>query len=69
MYENQKSTKEFLEPTYLVEKIGEKVDELGIEGYFFQHGTSKLFSKDRLSFRHIFALYAINKDCDDCKWP
>lgn len=63
MYETQVSSNNFLEPTLLVEKIKEIIDQLPIknDSSFIQENNKYFKHKREVPFKQVFALYAINK--------
>jgi len=62
MYEVQKPREIYLEPTVLVEKIGQIIKELKIENEKFEQRKTIVFkNKETVPLKQLFALYAINK--------
>ncbi|RZK12532.1 MAG: DNA cytosine methyltransferase [Flavobacterium sp.] len=62
MYEVQKSTKPYLEPTMLVEKVAEIINSFNIEDENFNQNQRSIFkNKEVVPLKQLFALYAINK--------
>lgn len=62
MYEKQISQYPFIEPTKLVEKIGDIIDKLNINKQEYEQSEIAIFSKkSKVPLKQIFALYAINK--------
>lgn len=62
MYEVQKPIEIYLEPTTLVEKIAEIINELKIENEKFEQQKMIVFkNKETVPLKQLFALYAINK--------
>jgi DNA (cytosine-5)-methyltransferase 1 len=61
MYELQKSTKGLLEPTLLVEEIAKIINELDSSNAMFKQGETKIFKKQTVPKKQLYALYALNK--------
>ncbi len=62
LYEQQKSTKRYTEPTELVDLIQEVIDKLKIENVEVEQKKLKVFKhKEKIPLKQFFALYAINK--------
>jgi len=62
LYEQQKSSKRFTEPTELVDLVQEVIDKLKIENVEIEQKKFKIFKhKEKVPLRQFFALYAINK--------
>lgn len=62
MYEDQKPRKIYLEPTTLIEKIAEIIENLKIENEKFEQKNTIIFkNKENVPLKQLFALYAINK--------
>ncbi|MFT3680688.1 MAG: DNA cytosine methyltransferase [Ferruginibacter sp.] len=62
MYEVQKPKETYLEPTTLVEKIADIINELKIENEKFEQEKTIVFkNKETVPLKQLFALYAINK--------
>ena len=62
LYEFQKSSTKYTEPTELVELVKEKIDELNIENLEIEQRKIRIFEyKDKVPVKQFFALYAINK--------
>lgn len=61
MYEQQKSHPGYLEPTALVEHIGEIIDQYQFQEAYFEQSTDRFFNKDVVPKKQLFALYALNK--------
>jgi len=62
MYEIQKSSDSFLEPTELIEEVKKIIDKVGIEEtHFIQNETVVFNNKKIIPTKQLFALYAINK--------
>lgn len=64
MYEFQKSKKGFLEPTKLIERVAEIIENLKIEReIFYQKGFVVFKNREKVPLTQLYALYAINKIC------
>jgi DNA (cytosine-5)-methyltransferase 1 len=61
MFENQKSIGDFLEPTRLVDEVGNIIHKITIEEPEFVQIETTVFLKKRVPTKQLFALYAINK--------
>jgi len=61
MYEEQQSIDGYLEPTTLVEFIGELINKLEFKEPVFVQKDIKIFNKDAVPKKQLFALYALNK--------
>lgn len=62
MYEQQKSTSRYTEPTELVDLVQEIINELNIENVEVDQKKLKVFNyKEKVPVKQFFALYAINK--------
>jgi DNA (cytosine-5)-methyltransferase 1 len=62
LYELQKSSTNYTEPTRLVELVQEIINELNIENVEVEQKKWKVFKhKDKVPVKQFFALYAINK--------
>lgn len=62
MYEVQRPMDIYLEPTILVEKVGEIINSFKIENENFDQQTKVVFkNKGAVPLKQLFALYAINK--------
>ncbi len=62
LYELQKSSKRFTEPTELVDLVQEIIDKLNIENVEVEQKKFKVFKhKEKVPVKQFFALYAINK--------
>ena len=62
MYETQRSKDGFLEPIYLIERIGRIIEQLDISDESYSQGRNKLFKdKSEVPLKQLYALYAINK--------
>lgn len=61
MYEKQKSAKGFLEPTKLVETVAKIIENFDKKGEIFIQNGLKIFEKDSVSKKQLYALYALNK--------
>jgi DNA (cytosine-5)-methyltransferase 1 len=62
LYEQQKSSKKYTEPTELVDLVQEVIDNLKIENIELDQSEFKIFKhKEKVPIRQYFALYAINK--------
>lgn len=62
MYEEQIAFDGFLEPTELVEKVNEIINEVEFNNsVFVQNGTVLFKEKEKIPMSQVFALYAINK--------
>lgn len=62
LYEQQKSTSTYKEPTELVDKVKEIVDMLKLENIEFSQHENKVFKyKEKVPLKQLFVLYAINK--------
>ena len=62
MYEKQRSTHPFIEPTELVEKLADLIDNYEFEDSDYRQTESLYFShKEIIPKKQILALYAINK--------
>lgn len=63
MYEQQQNIANYLEPTVLVDYVSELINNLKFEEPSFRQSTFKIFNKDIVPKKQLFALYAINKIC------
>ncbi|OFY98851.1 MAG: DNA (cytosine-5-)-methyltransferase [Bacteroidetes bacterium RIFCSPLOWO2_12_FULL_31_6] len=62
LYELQKSSTKYTEPTELVDLVQEILDELNIENIEVEQKKLKVFKhKEKVPVKQFFALYAINK--------
>jgi DNA (cytosine-5)-methyltransferase 1 len=62
LYELQKSSTKYTEPTELVDLVQEILDELNIENVEVEQNKLKVFKhKEKIPVKQFFALYAINK--------
>ena len=62
LYEQQVSTKKYIEPTELIDLIQEIIEKLEIENVEVEQKKFKVFKyKERVPVKQFFALYAINK--------
>lgn len=62
MYEEQRSRKGLLEPTRLIEEVGNLIERLDIEKEKFTQNGQVIFNdKESIPVKQLFALYAINK--------
>jgi DNA (cytosine-5)-methyltransferase 1 len=62
LYELQKSSDKYTEPTELVDLVQEIIDKLNIEKVEVEQKKLKVFEyKDKVPVKQFFALYAINK--------
>lgn len=62
LYELQKSSNKFTEPTELVDLVQEIIDKLNIENVEVEQKKFKVFiHKEKIPLKQFFALYAINK--------
>lgn len=62
LYEQQKSTNKYLEPTELVDLVQQVINEIEIESKEVEQKKSKVFKhKNTVPVKQFFALYAINK--------
>jgi len=61
MYEEQQSIGGYLEPTTLVEFVGELINKLEFKEPVFVQKDIKIFNKDAVPKKQLFALYALNK--------
>lgn len=61
MYEDRKPTKEYLEPTTLVDEVASIVNSFAKKGETFEQNGIKVFKRKTVPKRHLYALYAINK--------
>lgn len=62
LYELQKSSSKYTEPTELVDSIQELIEKLNIENIEVEQKRIKIFEyKDKVPVKQFFALYAINK--------
>jgi DNA (cytosine-5)-methyltransferase 1 len=61
MYELQKSSKGLLEPTLLVDEIAKIINELDSSNAMFKQGETKIFKKQIVPKKQLYALYALNK--------
>lgn len=62
LYEQQKSTRIYKEPTELVDKVKEIVDLLNLGNIEFIQSENKVFKyKQNVPLKQLFVLYAINK--------
>lgn len=62
LYELQKSSTKYIEPTELVDSVKMLINKLNIENIEIEQDKLKIFvHKDRIPLKQFFALYAINK--------
>jgi DNA (cytosine-5)-methyltransferase 1 len=62
LYELQKSSEKYTEPTELVDLIQEIIHKLNIENVEVEQKKLKVFKhKEKVPVKQLFALYAINK--------
>jgi DNA (cytosine-5)-methyltransferase 1 len=61
MYEEQHNIENYLEPTALVDYVGELINELEFKFPIFKQEGVKIFNKDIVPKKQLFALYALNK--------
>ena len=62
LYEIQKSTDTLLEPTILIEEVGNIISKfLDEKDNFIQEGSIVFKNKDKVPMKQLFALYAISK--------
>jgi DNA (cytosine-5)-methyltransferase 1 len=61
MYEKQKSLNGFLEPTKLVEEVTKIVARFDKNNELFIQNGSKIFDKEVVPKKQLYALYALNK--------
>jgi DNA (cytosine-5)-methyltransferase 1 len=61
MYELQKSTNGLLEPTLLVDEIVKIINKLDNSNLMFKQGETKIFKKQTVPKKQLYALYALNK--------
>ena len=61
MYEEHQSSGDYLEPTALVELVGELINKLEFKEPVFIQKDIKIFNKDAVPKKQLFALYALNK--------
>lgn len=61
MFELQKSTANFLEPTRLVDEVGNVIQNTKIDETNFIQSDINIFLKNIVPTKQLFALYAINK--------
>lgn len=62
LYEQQKSSRKYTEPTELVDSVNKIIKKLNIEEIDFDQKKYKIFKyKEKIPVKQLFALYAINK--------
>lgn len=62
LYEEQKSSNRYTEPTVLVDSVLELINKLNLEKMEVEQNKLRVFEhKDKVPVRQLFALYAINK--------
>ena len=62
MYEKQMNFKNYIEPTELIEKIGEIISEFNVSDRVFVQVKNDVFKfKRKVPMIQLFALYAVNK--------
>lgn len=62
LYEQQKSSRKYTEPTELVDLVNKIIEKLNIEEIDFDQKKYKIFKyKEKIPVKQLFALYAINK--------
>ncbi len=62
LYELQKSTNKYTEPTEIVDSVHELIDKLHLENVEVEQKKLKVFKhKEKVPVKQFFALYAINK--------
>lgn len=62
MYEKQEHKKHYLEPTVLVDRIADMLNQLALENELYEQQEKEIFKyKDEVPVKQLFALHAINK--------
>jgi len=61
IYETQKKKGKFVEPTELIQEVSNIISSIEFKEPDFKQNGHKIFDKDVVSKRQLFALYAINK--------
>jgi DNA (cytosine-5)-methyltransferase 1 len=61
MYELQKSSNGLLEPTLLVDEIVKIINKLDNSNVMFKQGEAKIFKKQTVPKKQLYALYALTK--------
>lgn len=62
MYEIQENNKHYLEPTVLIDKIANMLNQLKIDNLLYNQQMNEVFKyKKDIPIKQLFALYAINK--------
>lgn len=61
MYENKSSIQEFYDPVRLIDEVKSIIGKFDSNNEMFVQSNSKIFKKDKVSKKQLFALYAINK--------
>lgn len=61
MYELQESLNGLLEPTLLIDEIVKIINALDSSNEMFKQGETKIFKKETVPKKQLYALYALNK--------
>lgn len=61
MYENKSSIQEFYDPIRLIDEVKSIIGKFDSNNEMFVQSDHKIFKKDKVSKKQLFALYAINK--------
>lgn len=61
MYEDKSSIQEFYDPVRLIDEVKSIIGKFDSNNEVFVQSNSKIFKKDKVSKKQLFALYAINK--------
>jgi hypothetical protein len=61
MYELQSSLNGYLEPTILVDEVAKIINKLDNSDLMFKQGENKIFKKQVVPKKQLYALYVLNK--------
>lgn len=61
MYETQKSVKHFLEPTRLIDEVATLIETFSKDNEYFTQNGTKIFEKEVVPKKQLYALYVLNK--------
>lgn len=61
MFEKRKSIKNYLEPTRLIDEVANIVNDFSTKGEVFEQSGIKIFKREIVPKKQLYALYAINK--------
>lgn len=61
MYENKSSIQEFYDPVRLIDEVKSIIGKFDSNNEMFVQSDNRIFKKDKVSKKQLYALYAINK--------